>query len=178
MVEGFIRIVEYVEKKLGKKIARIITYLILVGATIAGTLWLAVFAIDKIDRLSQRFDVELIPNTITIISLGQFWNAIANLIALLIGLFGVMLIALMPFVFIGYFVLDATQRGKAEYLIRSAKMILNQSQLQVPTEYQSAYQNVVQQLDRLQPKNSVFRVFQEILGKRVKPIKTMGGKKK
>ncbi len=178
MAEFIIKMVEYVEKKLGKVMARILTGLILLAGTVGGGLWVIVFAVDKIDWLTNRFHLQLLPTTIQVISLAALWNAVANIIILFVTFALLFLVAMMPFLLLGYFVIDMTQRGKAEYLVKSATMILSQVQSQIPSEYAGEYENIIHKLEQLRPKNSWFRMVQDTFGRRVKPIKTKGEAKK
>ena len=81
-MEWIERFLSLVEKRIGTKAANIITWVIIVGALFAGSLWLITFTIDKLDFLATRFHINIRPFelNIQVLSFTYYLNLLMQIV--------------------------------------------------------------------------------------------------
>ncbi len=162
---------EFVNKQLGRRAAKIITWIVVLGALAWGALSFITFTIDKIDWLANRFNwnIFVLDLNIGVVSWQDFIQILGVFLLLLIMVVMFTLVIAIPLASIMRIGIDNSQRGKVEKTIILLKTVLEDAKALVSPEQAVELDKINSKIDDAQAKFSIFREMQMLF--RIKKVK-------
>lgn len=156
------KVLSVIERRVGVKASKYLTYLIFAGLVVWGLLSLLTFVIEKMDWLGNRFNFEVttINLNLKLLSLPDFFQIVFVLVVYMVGMAGIALLGSLPIVLVARFGIDASQRGKTEDLLTSVKNTMIDAKKEMPLAQSEVIEKVILSITNLQKEPSLFRKIQ------------------
>jgi len=155
------RLLSIVDKRLGKTTSNIILWIITLGVLAAGLLWFVTYSIGRIDLLAERFDINIIPSIIKVVSFGDYVSVLLIGIAIIIFILASVFAIAMPILLIVRVGIDASQRGKVERLLNGILVILTNVKSSLPQEI-NELEIAINKIEQIKRQPSLFRRLQNM----------------
>jgi len=134
ITELILKLWGFVDKILGKTASKIVTCVVVAGGIILFLLWVVPWAIGRIDLLADRFDINIVPKSLTFISFGEYGSILLIVLVALVFISVILLAIAMPILLIVRVGIDASQRGKVEKLLNIIQAVLINAKNNIPQQ--------------------------------------------